>query len=195
MEISQMSITSPQLKGKLIQKSSESCLVKEKLPMTSMEKKTQKALTFLLHRTKICSKWHNNACSRYSATLTLIKWMLSVLLICFNKKKENRNNTSETRKYYNGRQKVEGYKRNKISRVRKLWRYIVTIYAVVTHLCLRVFIGAYLMVHTIKGWVCSPCHFFHYFPWNWKILANNRLIIAFCKELGSTVKKQFKVAS
>lgn len=40
MEISQMSITSPQLKRKLIQKSSESCLVKEKLPMTSMEKKT-----------------------------------------------------------------------------------------------------------------------------------------------------------
>lgn len=37
---------------------------------------------------------------------------------------------------------------------------------------LKGFIGAYLMVHTIKGWVCSPCHFFHYFPWKWKIFAN-----------------------
>ena len=48
-----MSITSPQLKGKLIQKSSESCLVKEKLPMTSMEKKTNsEGFNFLVTQNK-----------------------------------------------------------------------------------------------------------------------------------------------
>ena len=53
MEISQMSITSPQLKGKLIQKSSESCLLKEKLPMTSMEKKTNsEGFNFLVTQNK-----------------------------------------------------------------------------------------------------------------------------------------------
>ena len=54
MEISQMSVTSPQLKQKLFQKSRGPRLIKETLLMISTEMKLiQKASTFLLHRTKI----------------------------------------------------------------------------------------------------------------------------------------------
>lgn len=57
--------------------------------------------------------------------------MSYVLLICFHKKKENHNSFSEIRKYCSGRKKEESDRSSEICKVRELYIFIVTVYAVI----------------------------------------------------------------
>ena len=57
--------------------------------------------------------------------------MSYALLICFHKMKENHNSFSEIRKNCSGRKKEESDRSSEIRKVRELYIFIVTVYAVI----------------------------------------------------------------